>query len=495
MTCTVQPETTAATANHGEAAHNKVSVLTEVKASSTEPYSAFSSGKRRFYMGIVTFAGFLGPLSGSIYLPLLPLLENGHHGELHRSRASVNGTVSIFMATFAVAPLFWASLADFGGRKILYLSSLTIFFVANILLVFFCLSFGALYPLRLFQAFGGASVMSLGAGTIVDLVPPKDRAFALSIFMLGPQVGPALGPLLGGIISQYAYRYVFALLAISTFVAFALILLCLPETLRYLVGNGSVYESSTWPAKPRLWQKRLVNDDRKYPRPPKPSPRAYYNLLRYVPTLLVCIDNALLFGGYYAFTVDFARTLEQKYLFNQIQIGASFIAPAGGMILGSLISGKLSDKMRAKFVKQSQSSEAAPERRIHSQIFGILISIAGFLMYGWFTRFHIHISSVLISTILAGFGMTWVFATSSAYLTECAPRQAASLVAVNGVFRNAAAAISSAVEGPVVTAIGTGWTFTIVALMYLVVVGIIIYLIRTGASWRRKREEWEKSSP
>jgi hypothetical protein len=63
------------------------------------PYTAFSLGRRRFILGIVTAAGFFGPLAGGIYLPALPTLEKA----FNTSATTINATVSVFMGVLAVA--------------------------------------------------------------------------------------------------------------------------------------------------------------------------------------------------------------------------------------------------------------------------------------------------------------------------------------------------------------------------------------------------------
>ena len=62
-------------------------------------YSAFSPARRRLTLSIVTIAGFFGPLAAGIYLPALPILQR----VFDTSAATINGTVSIFMAVLAVA--------------------------------------------------------------------------------------------------------------------------------------------------------------------------------------------------------------------------------------------------------------------------------------------------------------------------------------------------------------------------------------------------------
>lgn len=63
------------------------------------PYSAFSLNRRRFILGVVTAAGFFGPLTGAIYLPSLVLFE-----EIFKvSATAINATVSMYMVVFAIA--------------------------------------------------------------------------------------------------------------------------------------------------------------------------------------------------------------------------------------------------------------------------------------------------------------------------------------------------------------------------------------------------------
>lgn len=63
------------------------------------PYSAFSVNRRRFILGVVTAAGFFGPLCGAVYLPSLRLFRK----IFQTSETAVNGTVSMYMVVFAIA--------------------------------------------------------------------------------------------------------------------------------------------------------------------------------------------------------------------------------------------------------------------------------------------------------------------------------------------------------------------------------------------------------
>ena len=187
------------------------------------PYTYFSKDRRLIIFGIIIFIGFLGPMSGNIYIPALPLLQR----EFGVSATTINATVSVFMAVFSVGPLFWGALADFGGRKFLYMASLSLMLIVNILLAAVPVNIAALFVLRVFQAFASSSVISLGAGTVTDVVPPKHRGKAIAYFMMGPNMGPIIAPIVAGLILMKGdyWRWLFGFTAIIAGIALILSLI------------------------------------------------------------------------------------------------------------------------------------------------------------------------------------------------------------------------------------------------------------------------------
>lgn len=449
---------------------------------SVPKYTAFTPNRVKFILFLVTIAGFLGPVSGNIYIPILPQLQ----AAFKVSATTINATVSVFMAVFALAPLFWASWADFGGRKTLYLVSLIIYIVANILLAAVPANIGALFFLRILQAFGVSSVMSVGAGTVADVVEPKNRAKAISYFMLGPQLGPILGPILSLISSNGDWRWIFGFLAILGAIVFFLILFCLPETLRYLVGDGQIYSQGYFVI-PRLVQKKVIEESPKFPRPPKPSFKTYWNVVSYFPVLLCSMMGGLLFSSFYAQSITFSRVLQNQYHFTSLQASLSYICPGISLVCGSLSGGRISDNLR-QYLKKKNPDSYLPESRLSLQAFGIALSMAGILGYGWCVDHKVHVVAVFVFTFLIGFGMTWVFVSNTTYLTECSAGQPATYVAVGNLMRNAAAAISSAIIERLIKKMGFGWCFTGLAIVDLLCVGLTILILCRGEAWRRKRE-------
>jgi len=110
-------------------------------------YSAFTLSRQWCIVLIVTAAGFFSPLTGAVYLPSLVLFET----IFHTSSTVINASVSVYWAVFGVAPMFGATMSDYGGRKLIYTTSLAVFLIANTLLAALPPTVGGLFTLRIFQ--------------------------------------------------------------------------------------------------------------------------------------------------------------------------------------------------------------------------------------------------------------------------------------------------------------------------------------------------------
>jgi hypothetical protein len=84
--------------------------------------------------------------------------------------------------------------------------------------------------------------------------------------------------------------------------------------------------------------------------------------------------------------------------------------------------------------------------------------------------------------------MTWVFITTTSYLTESFKNTPATLVALASLFRNPAAAVAAVVVRPLYEKVGIGWCFTGLALVELVCVALILWLMVRGKAMRESLE-------
>lgn len=138
------------TSSTGDSQTTPITNVDAEKAPTTEqppPYSAFSHSRQWCIVLIVTAAGFFSPLTGAVYLPSLVLFET----VFKTSSTVINASVSVYWAVFGIAPMFGATLSDYGGRKTIYVGSLAIYLIANSLLAALPPTVGGLFALRVFQ--------------------------------------------------------------------------------------------------------------------------------------------------------------------------------------------------------------------------------------------------------------------------------------------------------------------------------------------------------
>ena len=81
------------------------------------------------------------------------------------------------------------------------------------------------------------------------------------------------------------------------------------------------------------------------------------------------------------------------------------------MVVGSLISGRVSDYHRGQVVKDNSGSIPHADRRLHIRIPGKLVSLSGVLMYGWFVDKHIHVAGVVVSISIGSMLTLFALAT------------------------------------------------------------------------------------
>ena len=74
-------------------------------------------------------------------------------------------------------------------------------------------SIGMLMAFRLLMGLAGSVPITIGSGSIADMMPVEKRGSAMSAWGLGPLLGPCVGPLAGGYLIEAAgWRWVYWLI-------------------------------------------------------------------------------------------------------------------------------------------------------------------------------------------------------------------------------------------------------------------------------------------
>jgi MFS family permease len=182
--------------------------------------------------------------------------------------------------------------------------------------------------------------------------------------------------------------------------------------------------------------------------------------------------------------ISFPTILKETYNWSTAQVSYAYLAPGIAMFIASIIVGRGSDWLRRRAIAKSPDGKVAPEKRIAYQVIGFLFAAAGKFMYGWFCQNRVSPAAGLTGAAISSVGTSIVFVTSTSFQTECDPAQTASLVALGGLLRNVAAAISSVVMDGLLDKAGVGWTFSIFGIMDLLCIPGILFIIFKGAEMR-----------
>jgi MFS family permease len=131
------------------------------------------------------------PLASTIISPATDDVMSTFHSTNQTLGAFV---ASVYLLGYFCGPLFLAHLSEIYGRVIIYKICNFLFLTFNVV----CALTPSLNALTVFRVFAGVAAscpMTLGAGTIADLVPVEKRGLALASWIIGPLVGPIVGPL------------------------------------------------------------------------------------------------------------------------------------------------------------------------------------------------------------------------------------------------------------------------------------------------------------
>jgi hypothetical protein len=114
----------------------------------------------------------------------------------------------------------------------------------------------------------------------------------------------------------------------------------LPETLRTLVGDGSVVPAPIY--RPII---SIISAKREPSELPKPN-RSWnpFRLLAHFDIVVLLGLNAIVCAVFYGFTATTSTLFEATYPFlNETTIGLCFLASGGGMVIGNLANGRFLD--------------------------------------------------------------------------------------------------------------------------------------------------------
>ncbi|KAJ5172982.1 hypothetical protein N7492_005575 [Penicillium capsulatum] len=474
------------------------------------PYSSFSPLKKKYIVFTAAGAGLFSSLSAQIYFPALNKLA----GDLNVSASLINLTVTSYMIFQGIAPMFLGSFADQTGRRPAYIICFVIYIASNVGLALQN-SYTALIVLRCLQSSGISSSVALSAATVADISTKEERGSYMGIVMAGNFMGPAIGPIIGGLLAQYlGWRSIFWFLTIASGVFLLPLLFFLPETARKVVGDGTV------PAQP--WNRPFIQyltscqpsanefsaSQESLERPdssdsPKevehklrfPNPLTPLKVVWHPNSIIVLVVTGVIMGGNMTVLSSITEVYTAEYHLNMLQIGLCYITLGTGSIVASVVTGRLLDwnyqrmgrKGTSDTDSHAESMEKVSAEKARSMITIPLVVLGSVtvLAFGWVLKYGAPLPAPEVLLFFVGVGQTGGFISTSTLLVDLHTSNPAGATAANNLVRSFFSAGASAAIDPMLTAMGRGWAFTLVAFILL---STIPFLLLLCGMWRQKKD-------
>lgn len=177
---------------------------------------------------LLAMVSALGPVAMQILLPGVPIIKES----FQVSTAVAQLTLSLSMASIALATLAYGPLSDRYGRKPVLIGGMIITIIGSIM----CIVAPGIEWLivgRIVQAAGGAVGMVVARAIVRDVYDAREASSVIATLVMVMVVMPMLSPAVGGeLMVRLDWHSVFYLVAICSAILLGLLIYALPETLR-----------------------------------------------------------------------------------------------------------------------------------------------------------------------------------------------------------------------------------------------------------------------
>lgn len=428
----------------------------------------------------ISVISFLVPLVSSMVAPAVQVIMKDFDTT---STLFATFVVSIFVLGFACGPLILAPLSELYGRVVIY--NITNFlFLGFTILCAISQNAAMLLAFRFLSGFAGVATITIGSGTIVDLMPREKRGRAVSIWSVGTILGPMVGPIIGGYVTEVAgWRWMFWVISIAIGVVAIIAFFILRETYPPVLLERKAIKLRRETNNP-LYRSKLASQATARDHITRSIMRPSKMLICSPIVTIMCTYVAVLYGTLYLLFATYSFVFKDVYQFSTFSAGLVFIAGGIGTLAGVFYVGHFSDRTLKK--RAAAGKTVTPEDRLSLIITlpGSLAFPAGLFMYGWSVEARLHWIVPQIGTAITGFGSILIFISIQTYLIDAFEGYAASVIGANAVLRGTAGALIPLSGLKLYDALEWGWGNSLLAFIALAFVPIPWIFGKYGARIR-----------
>ncbi|KAK1716857.1 hypothetical protein CaCOL14_001285 [Colletotrichum acutatum] len=424
--------------------------------------------KKWFNIATISMLTFVTPLGSSMFAPGIPKIMV----EFHETSATVaTFVVSVYVLGFAFGPLIIAPMSEVFGRARLYIYGnilFTIFTVGTAL----SQNMAMMMAFRFLMGLAGAVPVTIGSGSIADIMPIEQRGRAMSAWALGPLLGPCIGPVAGGyLIKAAGWRWVYWLVTIVGGIFIPLSWFMMKETFAPLILERKVARLRKETGNTNLRSK--LDDGQTTKQKFQHAIVRPVKLLFVTPIVtLMALYVAITYGILYLLITTFSFVYRDQYGFDEGTIGLTFLPAGIGMMIGVGTFGALTDFIVIRNKKKGLVHR--PEARLTPVLTmpcGVVLPI-GLFIYGWTTEKGVHFIVPMLGVVIFATGLMGVMMCIQNYLLDTYPRYAASVTAALAVLRSLAGALLPLGGLEMYNALGLGWGNSLLAFISVALIPI-----------------------
>lgn len=389
-------------------------------------------------------------------------------------------------------------------------------------------NYTALLILRMLQSAGSSGTVALANGVVGDIITSAERGTYVAFASLGGIMGPMIAPVLGGIIGQYAgWHWIFWFLLIFSTAVWIPLILFMPETCRNVVDNGSIPPpffsqniTDVFRHRHRAQKGLTINEEKRAEMAKKyhfrfPNPLSTLKVLLDLESAMLLVATGLGIGCFYAIryvpqpsntnsiltpsSTGASLAFSTNYGFSQIKIGLMFIPIGVGSVLSAFTTGRFVDwnyrrwcaKLNVPIVKNRKADLTNfPIERARLEVVLPLffIAVAFIIAYGWVLTKKISVAVPVVLLFFTGYSLTSTFQVLNVLMVDIYPGKPSVATAANNFVRCEIGAVFSAILLPLVDAIGWGWAYTLLALLFVGFVPMLLFVMAKGPKWRKERK-------
>ncbi|KAL4792333.1 major facilitator superfamily domain-containing protein [Aspergillus venezuelensis] len=403
---------------------------------------------------------FITPLASSMFAPGIEGVMRDFHSTDSMLASFV---VSVFVLGYVVGPFVIAPVSELYGRVPCY-HACNLFFLIFTIACAVSQDMPQIIVFRLFAGVAGVCPITIGSGTIADMIVQEKRAGIMAVWALGPILGPIVGPVAGGFLAEAeGWRWVFWVIAITTGVISIGALITYRESYAPVLLARKAKRLAKESGNPSL---RSIHDTGRTPK--QVFVDAFTRPIKFLflspIVFLFSLFAAVSYGYLYLMFTTITGIFENQYGFSPSLAGLAYLGFGVGSLIGLVISGVAGNKIAMSHTAQGKFR---PESRLPPMVFGAWFIPVGLFWYGWSAQAQTHWIVPIIGTGVFAVGLMTVFMAANTYLVDSYLLHAASVTAANTALRSLAGAVLPLAGPAMYDALGLGWGNSLLAFIAL----------------------------